>query len=91
MLNGRYVHNYQVILELGAQSLMGPEVVRLASEKSLSFIAPGILLCRKPYPSRSCGGIIFKSSTQKPPGENIRGAPRTKERKKRCSKSNLHV
>ena len=67
---------YQVIPVLDVQRLMGPKVVGFLSEKFLTS------LCRKRLMIRSISGGIFKNCTQKPPGKNIKGAPRTQGRKK---------
>ena len=76
---------YQVIPVLGTQRLMGPKVVGFLSEKFLTLLRRTILLCRKHLMIRSISAGIFKNCTQKPPGKNIEGAPRTQGRKKACS------
>ena len=76
---------YQVIPVLGTQRLMGPKVVGFLSEKFFTLLHPTILLCRKRLIVRSISGGIFKNCTQKPPGKNVEGVPRTQGRKKACS------
>ena len=68
---------YQVIPVLGVQRLMGPKVVGFLSEKFLT------LLCHKRLIIKSISGGIFKNCTQKPPGKNIEGAPRTHKAEKK--------
>ena len=82
---------YQVIPVQGTQRLMGPKVVGFLTEKFLTLLHRTILLCHKHLMIRSISVGIFKNCTQKPPGKNIEGAPRTQGRKKhvqfrcRCS------
>ena len=80
----------QVIPALGTQRLMGPKVVYFL--KCLSLLRPTILLYRKRLiiirsitgnQNREIGEElwrkIFKNFTQKPPGKNIQGVPRTQD------------
>ena len=76
---------YQVVPVLGMQRLMGPKVVGFLSEKFVTSLHPTILLCRKRLMKSGISGGIFKNCTQKPPGKDIEGVPRTQGRKKACS------
>ena len=89
---------------LGAQRLMGLEVVRFPGEKSLSLLRPVILLYCKPKRNKhhlteivrlrtgpwSCGGNIIKVPHRNPLVK-IYVARQEPKTKKSCSKSNLHV